>query len=212
MNENKDLFITGDININMLNVETNKHINDYSNMISSYNFTNTVNSATRITNSSQTLIDHFYTNNLSKIHKTSIILTDISDHYGILTTIKQNSHKHSQTNSNQVFYRSYTSLNISNLISDTLVVVQNIENSYNTNNFNINQKFNRFITEMKYLLDTHAPLKKLTRKQKQLSQKPWITKGKLKSIKTRNKLYQKLHNIKFSNIYSTHLTNVKCQI
>ena len=39
----------------------------------------------------------------------------------------------------------------------------------------------------------HAPLKKLSRKEMKLKSKPWITKGLLKSISTKNKLFQQCY-------------------
>ena len=63
-------------------------------------------------------------------------------------------------------------------------------------------------------MDHNAPLIKLSRKLTKLASKPWITKGLLNSIKTKNKVYKKAMNSgiasefqkykKFNNI-STHL-------
>ena len=41
------------------------------------------------------------------------------------------------------------------------------------------------------VLDKHAPKRLMSRKEKRLSDKPWITRGILKSIKTKNKLFKK---------------------
>ena len=38
-----------------------------------------------------------------------------------------------------------------------------------------------------------APLKKASRKEKKLSQKPWLTRELLNKIKTKNKLFKQLH-------------------
>lgn len=63
----------------------------------------------------------------------------------------------------------------------------------------------------------HAPLKQLTKKEKKLNSKPWITKGILKSIKTKNRLYKKYmkknsNEIKaFYKRYRNLLTRVKEQ-
>ena len=64
-------------------------------------------------------------------------------------------------------------------------------------------------------IDTHAPIKKLSRKQGRLKTKPWITKGLLTSIKRK----QKLHKSHFINgsaiaknyykVYSNTLTKIK---
>ena len=51
----------------------------------------------------------------------------------------------------------------------------------------------KFIDVVKVNIDKHAPLKKATRKQRKLMNKPWITKGILISIKNKQKLYAKCY-------------------
>ena len=48
---------------------------------------------------------------------------------------------------------------------------------------NFNELFNQFVHIILSTIDTHVPLKSLTRKQKKLKSKPWITKGIFRSIK-----------------------------
>ena len=55
------------------------------------------------------------------------------------------------------------------------------ENSFEEN-------FCGFIEYIKTTIDNHAPLVKLPRRQKRLQAKPWITKGILNSIKTKQNL------------------------
>ena len=60
------------------------------------------------------------------------------------------------------------------------------------NNFNhdiFNQLFSDFIEIIKSAIDHHAPFKKLSRRQRILKQKPWISSSLLKSIKTKQKLH-----------------------
>ena len=80
---------------------------------------------------------------------------------------------------------------------------------------NVDDIFNEFYLCITSTIDTHAPLKKLSRKQKRLRSKPWITKGLLISIKKKQKLFkthyifgsinEKLYYKKYSNL----LTKVK---
>ena len=55
------------------------------------------------------------------------------------------------------------------------------------NDYNFNHRFRDFIEIVKSKIDKHAPLKKLTRKQRKLKCKPWITRGILTSIKRKQK-------------------------
>ena len=68
---------------------------------------------------------------------------------------------------------------------------------------------------IKLTIEKHAPLKKLSRKQQRLKNKPWITKSLLISIKKKQKLH-KTHYIfglpsekKYYKLYSNTLTRVK---
>ena len=46
------------------------------------------------------------------------------------------------------------------------------------------------IGAIKKVLDDSAPLKKMSRTQRRLAQKPWITSDLYKLVKTKNKLYR----------------------
>ena len=48
-----------------------------------------------------------------------------------------------------------------------------INNNFNHDNFN--QLFSDFIEIIKSAIDHHAPFKKLSRRQRKLKQKPWIS-------------------------------------
>jgi len=65
---------------------------------------------------------------------------------------------------------------------------------YNHNRLNANELFNYFIETFSEVVDEFAPLRKATRKEKKLRQKLWISSGLLKSIKTKNKIFKRLHN------------------
>ena len=64
---------------------------------------------------------------------------------------------------------------------------------------NINDIFDSFYSLLTSTINAHAPLKKLTRKQKRLKNKPWITKGLLIFIKRKQKMY-KTHYINGSSV------------
>ena len=64
------------------------------------------------------------------------------------------------------------------------------------------------------VLNKHAPLQKLSRSQKQLNGKPWLSKGILISIKTKHKLLQNMIKTKMkkhkkqSQKYRNKLTHI----
>ena len=59
----------------------------------------------------------------------------------------------------------------------------------------VNTTFSRFALLFETTLNKHAHLKTMSRKQQRMHRKPWITKGILKSIKTKNELFSKIHNL-----------------
>ena len=81
----------------------------------------------------------------------------------------------------------------------------------------VDLSYKKFLDKITKLLDIHAPVKKLSHKEKKSLSKPWLTKGILQSIKQKNVLYRKfirtkdltkrellLQNFKFTK---TQLTN-----
>jgi hypothetical protein len=73
-NENKEILILGDLICDLLKPNPN-HPTNFRNLSM-----NSIDEATRITETSSTLIDHFITNEPEKISKCGVIHTGISDH------------------------------------------------------------------------------------------------------------------------------------
>jgi len=74
----------------------------------------------------------------------------------------------------------------------------------NLDSININTDVDNVSSIFMSVLDKHAPLRPMSRREKHLSEEPWITPGILKSIKTENKLFRKLY--KNSNFTVKHFT------
>ncbi len=78
----------GDFNINLLHLDTDSSVQLFIDTLSSHSFYPLINKPTRITDSSQTLIDNIFTNDFSN-HKTGILITDISDHFSVFMVVDQ---------------------------------------------------------------------------------------------------------------------------
>ena len=61
------------------------------------------------------------------------------------------------------------------------------------NNMPVDDYYEKFYNIFKKIVDKSAPLRKVTRKEKQLHAKPWLTPGLLKSINHKNNLFKKLY-------------------
>ena len=55
----------------------------------------------------------------------------------------------------------------------------------------VDLSYKTFLDKITKLLDIHAPVKKLSHKEKKSLSKPWLTKGILQSIKQENALGKK---------------------
>ena len=66
-----------------------------------------------------------------------------------------------------------------------------------SNQDNINITFENYLNTMNALINSHAPLKELNKKQRKFQQKPWITKGIQDAIKRKNRLFKR--NVKCSD-------------
>ena len=84
--ENKELHIIGDLNCNLLNINSNQPTKTLKAILETYQLSQLITEATRITDISCTLIGHYITSMPEKINSTGVIHTGISDHsliYGI---------------------------------------------------------------------------------------------------------------------------------
>ena len=68
---------------------------------------------------------------------------------------------------------------------------------------------NKYLSKIDCLLDTHAPFKKLNKKELNFLAKPWITQGLQNSIKKKNNIYSKFVKCKNKIMKELHFSNYK---
>ena len=98
------------MNIDLLKCESHQKTNEYLDNIFAHGFLPVITKPTRICNSSATLIDHIYTNNITSIGHSGIIITDVADHFGTYY-LSHDKNKHNMHGMNQI--RSISEVNIS---------------------------------------------------------------------------------------------------
>ena len=143
-----------------------------------------INKPTRVTQTTRTLIDHIYTNIDVDSLLTGVVLSDISDHYGIFinANIQHINKKKMGTN----FVRDLKNFDLSSFLNELSVQLTKLPiNQIDA----IDTQFNNFVSVFNDAVNTHASLRKATRKEKRLQSKPWLTAALLKSIKSKNKMY-----------------------
>ena len=85
----KEVLITGDFNINLLDFENNKKVQSFVNLMFRCGMIPVINKPTRVTRCAVTAIDHMFTNSIINTEiKSAIIKADISDHFPILFVAK----------------------------------------------------------------------------------------------------------------------------
>ena len=188
--EKKQIYIMGDFNIDLLKVDDHRPTHDYLELIFSYSLLPTIYKPTRITETTATIIDNILTNDENVI-KSSILVTDITDHMPTVLTTRNNLTNHSGSTKKITYKRIHTDDNIAKL-KQRLIDVKWQEI---LDNNNANDDYNKFNETFDTVYNECVPLKKCTNNRRKEPMSPWITKGLLKSINKKNKLYkQYLHS------------------
>jgi len=188
-NEKNSCYIMGDFNIDLLKQAKDPKVPLFLNLLYSHDFIPCITRPTRIKTDSTgrttvSLIDNIFTNDISNIINSGIFVTDLSDHFPIFIT--QLTHR---PKTNSTLYTKKRQLypdNIKGLINAlSLVDWQSVENLSNPN-----EAYNKFIEKFTVLLDIHCPIKNKVISKRNSPKKPWVTKGLIQSIKSKDKLYK----------------------
>ena len=180
--ENKEIFLTGDFNFDLLKIDTDINTQHFYNLMCSYGFLPHIIHPTRVTQYTATVIDNIFSNNLeSEIISGNIHLT-LSDHFAQFVSVNRGLIDYKSLN---IYKRDYSKFSTSSFRDD--VEIQNWNFSYN----NVHDSFKDFYNKIDGAVNRHAPLKKLTPKEIKLQNKPWLTPDILKMIKNRNKAFER---------------------
>ena len=80
-------LLVGDTNVDILKFNLASNVTSYINSLNSVGCNFHIDKPTRITSSSSTCIDHVYSNIKTELLDNHIILSDVSDHFGIITKL-----------------------------------------------------------------------------------------------------------------------------
>ena len=184
--ENKDYYLLGDFNIDLLKDGTDRPTSDFLDLIYSYHLVPTILKPTRITETSATLIDNILTNYNNNM-KTGILVTDITDHFPTVFYKNLNVIKQPKVDTKYTYKRNHSEENV-NWFKQKLSCVHWNEI---LDGIDASSDYDKFISKFVELYDECIPLKKITANRKTCPQQPWMTKGLLKSINMKNNLYKK---------------------
>ena len=183
---NKQVFILGDFNINLLNYNSSTPITNYVNFFFSKHFLPYIIHPSRISGHSSTLIDNIFSNITENETQSGNILTQITDHFPQFLIVK---HAGITYKNLSYFQHDFSKLNQDSLMND----FEKVDLSYiNEDRLDVNEKFNRFLCNLDELVKFHAPLKKLSKGDIKLRNKPWINRRIKKMMRIRDRLFKKL--------------------
>ena len=187
--ENKNVVIMGDFNIDLLKFEMHNKTNFYIDNIFSNAYIPLITKPTRLTPHSATLIDHIYTNDISRSYKSGIIITDIADHFGIFTIIQNIIDK---PKPKTITIRSYKESNLHsfrNLLQKRTLLFNTV-----TAHEHPDIAYEQFMNIYADAYEEAFPLKTIKVRKKLIKQEPWVTKGLIISSINKDKLFRKKLN------------------
>ena len=178
--ENKELYLCGDFNFDLLKSDTNKFTQHFFDQLCSYGLLPNILQPTRVTVNTATVIDNIFSNNIQDDIICGNILLTLSEHFSQFISVKREKVDFKQAN---IYQRDYSTFSSESFRDD--VSVQN----WNYSHDNVHDSFKDFYTKLEGSVNKHAPLKKLSPKEIKLKNKPWLSAEILKLIKIRNKAF-----------------------
>ena len=200
LRNNKEIIIAGDFNIDLLKIKNSAHVNSFFEMMITCGFLPKITFPTRITSHSSTLIDNCFVKlSFDFSHTTAGIFNyNISDHQPYFVILDYLTH----IEENDRYIKTY---------KNTPAAKQNFKNDLASNctidKFNLNDHADPNINYgilnnlLKTAIDKNLPVKYVRYDKYKHRKSKWITKGILRSIKFRDKLYTKLRSTPESSLY-----------
>ena len=176
----------GDFNIDLIKSNSKTNASQFLHVIYSSNLLPHITSPTHVTSKSHILIDNIFSNINEECTSGNIINT-ISDHLGQFLIIPNCSY--SYNSKKEIFQRNFKNFKEQNFLSDLKKI--DWDTVFSDCKQDVDLSYKKFLDKITKLLDIHAPVKKLSHKEKKSLSKPWLTKGILQSIKQKNVLYRK---------------------
>ena len=189
--ENKDCYLLGDYNINLLNVSSHIPSSDFLETVFADSFVPLINKPTRVCDRSATLIDNILTNK-TDINDTvvGILYSDITDHYPIFCIDYR---KFPVPKEERIVRRNLSQRNISKF-KEMIAHTKWNDVSLSTDT---QVAYSLFFNRLSNIYNECFPIR--TIKKSYNNRKPWITECISKSINNKNKLMAKSKKCPFNH-------------
>ena len=181
--ENKEIYICGDFNIDLLKLNDVGSYLTYYNLLSSYGFLPLIIHPTRVVdNQVPSLIDNIFSNNVSDEITSGNIYLTLSEHFSQFASVKREKLDLKKVCRYDRDFSKYSPLQFRDDVS-----IQN----WNLADGDSSNLFCDFYSKLKGCADRHAPFKKLSANEIKFRSKPWINPDLAKMIRMKNKVLKR---------------------
>ena len=186
LSSNKLLFIMSDFNINLLDYASHTPTIDFINNFFSHSLLPCIHHPTRVSEYSASVIDNIYTNATNANITSRNILMQITDHFPQFLILKNTQISHNKSESLKYDYSKFKENEFREDFNK--IDFDYLENS----GMDVDNKFGRVLKDLTSLTNKHVPIKKRSRKEMKLKDKPWINSKILKMMRIHDRILQKL--------------------
>ena len=179
---------------------TNNKVTDYLNELYSAGCYSVINKPTRITDTSATTLDHIYSNSLHKISVSGVLISDILDHLPTFCVMTSSIQRNLTP---KLMIRDMTKFNIEAFSKQ---ISYSLESSFRNRENDPNVVILKILNVITEITKKYAPVRKLFRKEVKSKTRPWLTKGLLKSISIKNKLFEQCFKKQKSHLFLKYKT------
>jgi exonuclease III len=188
--DEKECIVMGDFNFDLINLDSSSK--SWLEVMESVRFSQLVQTPTRVTKTSTTLIDHAFSNTPSNVSCVTVPFYAISDHYPVCLTRKISSNYNKGPVHKTITYRSMKNFDETNFLTDLSNQPWSLLELYDDSP---DDSIDMFLDLFNSVLNKHAPQK--TKRVKRVSQPSWFSHEILEAIKTRDKFHKARDTINY---------------
>jgi len=169
---NIPIYLTGDMNLDVLQHNSSSNVSDYINLLFTYGMLQVITRPTRCTDHSATLIDHFVTNTKQSAYESCIITSSISDHFPVVFFLQA---AKPLPSSKTLFSRDFSEQNLKRFEQS----LHSLRWGFVLEEEDPQTAYNLFADTFLNLYNLQFPLKEIKFNKKLHTKEPWMTKGLL---------------------------------
>ena len=188
--ESKKIVLLGDFNDDLLKYDSNHDVSDFLDTMHSNLLLPDITSPTRITAKPSTLIDNIFSNFFDSSFTSGNIVTALSDHHAQFLVIANQASFDFEKQDH--LYRDFIQIERNKAAIKNQLESIDWKGILRLNCNDANLSSNLFFQKIDKLINFWAPLQVQSNTRKISKSKPWITKGILKSICSKNRIYKKM--------------------